>query len=239
MANPELDILRFQSITSVLRTEIEHLVLSGSFRSGDRLNENALAARFNVSRGPIREACRALAETGLLELIPNRGVFVRTVTRDEAGQLYDLRAGLFGLAARLASMRVSDDDFAALDDLLEKMEVAAGQSIDRYYPLNLQFHQKILALSGNDRLIDECKGLIKELHLFRARGLLQGGGLAVSNAEHRTIVDALRTRNEVASFEAAYRHVQNAKARMLAVDEAEGFAALQDDGHSRIAVGSS
>jgi DNA-binding GntR family transcriptional regulator len=231
VANPELDILRFQSITSVLRTEIEHLVLSGSFRSGDRLNENALAARFNVSRGPIREACRALAETGLLELIPNRGVFVRTVTRDEAGQLYDLRAGLFGLAARLASMRVSDDDFAALDDLLERMEVAAGQSIDRYYPLNLQFHQKILALSGNDRLIDECKGLIKELHLFRARGLLQGGGLAV--------VDALRTRNEVASFEAAYRHVQNAKARMLAVDEAEGFAALQDDGHSRIAVGSS
>jgi DNA-binding GntR family transcriptional regulator len=239
MANPELDVLRFQSITSVLRKEIEHLVLSGSFRSGDRLNENALAMRFNVSRGPIREACRALAETGLLELIPNRGVFVRTVTRGEAEALYDLRAGLFGLAARLGSMRVTDDDVAALDDILEKMEAAAGQSVDRYYPLNLQFHQKILALSGNSRLMDEYNRLIKELHLFRARGLLQGGGLAVSNAEHRKIVDALRARSEVASFEVAYQHVQNGKARMLAVDEAEGLAARQHDDGSRVAAGRS
>lgn len=239
MANPELDVLRLQSITSVLRKEIEQLVLSGSFRSGDRLNENALAVRFNVSRGPIREACRALAETGLLELIPNRGVFVRTVTREEAEGLYDLRAGLFGLAARLAAKRVSDEDVAALEGLLDAMEAAASQSVDRYYPLNLQFHQKILTISGNGRLTEEYNGLIKELHLFRARGLLHGGGLAVSNAEHRRIVDALRARDEVAAFEAAYQHVQNGKARMLVVEDVEGLAAPRDGGVSRVASGHS
>jgi DNA-binding GntR family transcriptional regulator len=103
MENPHLDILRFQSMTSVLKHEIEQLVLSGQYLSGERLNENSLAARFKVSRGPIREACRALAESGLLELIPNRGVFVRSVTEEQAADAYDVRAALFGLAARLSA----------------------------------------------------------------------------------------------------------------------------------------
>lgn len=231
----DLDVLRLQSITSVLRKEIEQLILSGSYRSGDRLNENTLASHFNVSRGPIREACRALAESGLLELIPNRGVFVRTVTRREALELYDLRAGLFGLAARLAAARVTDADIVTLDDLLGKMEAAADHSIDRYYPINLTFHQKLLEMSGNGRLMEEYAALIKELHLFRARGLLHGGGLSVSNAEHRKIVDTLRARDPIAAFEVAYAHVQNGKARMLTAEESEGISADHDIRPSRAA----
>jgi DNA-binding GntR family transcriptional regulator len=238
MVNSELDVLRFQSMTSVLRHEIEQLVLSGSFRSGERLNENALASRFNVSRGPIREACRALAETGILELIPNRGVFVRTLSREQAQELYDVRAGLFGLAVRLAAARVTDADMRRLDDLLDKMEAAAGeQSLDHYYPLNLEFHRTLLEMSGNGRLVEEYAGLIKELHLFRARGLLHGGGLAVSNSEHRTIVEALRTRNPVAAFEVAYRHVQNGKERTLAAEADEAEANSPSVKKDRRAVG--
>ncbi|MFS8110153.1 FCD domain-containing protein [Rhizobium jaguaris] len=220
MKTPDLDILRFQSMTSVLKHEIEQLVLSGHFASGERLNENALATRFQVSRGPIREACRALAESGLLELIPNRGVFVRSVSEEEALDVYDVRAALFGLAARLSAARMSEADLAKLDELLDTMDRFAEQgSLDEYYPVNLKFHQAILQGSGNKRLVDDYAALIKELHLFRARGLLHGGGLERSNLEHRQIVDALKARDPEAAFRAAFDHVQRGKDRMLHVED--------------------
>lgn len=221
MENPDLDILRFQSMTSVLKHEIEQLVLSGQFASGERLNENSLAARFRVSRGPIREACRALAESGLLELIPNRGVFVRSVTEEQASDAYDVRAALFGLAARLSAERMSKGGIAELEELLTAMDVFAEQeSLDDYYPLNLKFHQAILRGSGNKRLVEDYSALIKELHLFRARGLLHGGGLRRSNLEHRDIVGAIRTRDADAAFRVAFDHVQKGKDRMLHLEDA-------------------
>jgi DNA-binding GntR family transcriptional regulator len=219
MKTPDLDILRYQSMTSVLKHEIEQLVLSGHFASGERLNENALAVRFQVSRGPVREACRALAESGLLELIPNRGVFVRNVSEEEASDAYDVRAALFALAARLAAQRITPEDLASLDEMLDAMDgYAEEESLDEYYSINLKFHQMILRASGNRRLLSDYASLIKELHLFRARGLLHGGGLHKSNFEHRNIVAAIRAGDPENAFRTAFEHVQNGKERMLHVD---------------------
>jgi DNA-binding GntR family transcriptional regulator len=218
MATTDLEILKSQSLTSLLKGEIERLILEGEFAPGERINENALAARFGVSRGPIREACRALAELGLVEQVPNRGVFLRKIDSLQAEQLYDLRAGLFGLAARLLADSVTDAQLTELEAVLGRMD-AAAQSFDDYYPLNLRLHELILEYTGNERLISAYRQLVKELHLFRARGLVQGGGLAVSNAEHRDIVAALRARDAVRAFEAAYQHVQEGKNRMRAVSE--------------------
>lgn len=214
----ELEILKSQSLTSLLKAEIERMILDGSFATGERINENALALRFGVSRGPVREACRALAELGLVEQIPNRGVFIRRIAQHEAEQLYDVRAGLTGLAARLLAKSASPSQIAALEALLEQME-AASTSLDDYYPLNLQFHDLMVGFTGNERLIAAYRQLVKELHLFRARGLVQGGGLAVSNAEHRDMVGAIRARDPVQAFEVAYRHVEFGKARMIAALE--------------------
>lgn len=214
----ELEILKSQSLTTLLKAEIERLILNGGYGAGERINENALAARFGVSRGPVREACRALAELGLVELIPNRGMFIRRIEPHEAQELYDVRAGLFGLAARLLAHTVTEEQLAEMEALLDHMD-AAAQALDDYYPLNLRLHDLIIEFTGNERLIVAYRQLVKELHLFRARGLVQGGGLAVSNAEHRAIVAALRARDPLAAFEAAYRHVENGKSRMLAVLE--------------------
>jgi DNA-binding GntR family transcriptional regulator len=215
----DLEILKSQSLTTLLKAEIERMILDGSFGPGERINDNALAARFGVSRGPVREACRALAELGFVELIPNRGVFIRRIDRREAEQLYDLRAGLTGLAARLLTKTVSDPQLATFDTLLDWMDEAAGLSLDDYYPLNLQFHDQMVAFTGNERLISAYRQLVKELHLFRARGLVQGGGLAVSNAEHRDMIGAIRARDPARAFEVAFSHVESGKARMLAALE--------------------
>jgi DNA-binding GntR family transcriptional regulator len=154
-----------------------------------------------------------------LELIPNRGVFVRNVSEEEASDVYEVRGALFGLAARLAAIRISANDLKALDDLLDVMDgLAEKESLDDYYPVNLKFHQLILNASGNKRLLSDYAALIKELHLFRARGLLHGGGLHRSNLEHREIVAALHAHDPDLAFRAAFQHVQNGKERMLHAD---------------------
>jgi DNA-binding GntR family transcriptional regulator len=211
----ELEFLQNHSLTSVLQRELETLVLSGEFQPGERLNENSLAVRFSVSRGPVREVCRALAEKGLLELVPNRGVFMRRIDEQQAAELYDVRAGLFAAAARILATKVTPQQISVLEALLDRMEAAvAAQSLDDYYPLNLEFHDSILRFAGNTRLHKAYAELIKELHLFRERALLQGGGLAVSNVEHRRIVEALKAGNAAGAMEMAFVHVQSGKGRM-------------------------
>ncbi len=220
-----IELLRTRSLMSVLQDEIERMILAGTLAPGERINEIALATRFGTSRGPIREACRSLAHSGLVELVPNRGVYVRKLDVAEASHVYDVRTTLFGLAGRLFAARITAADVARLRDCLADMEAATeARDIERYYPLNLDFHRLIMAGAGNPVLERQYHALVKELHLYRRRGLVQGGGLAVSNREHRVMVEALAARDADAA-EAAHRlHVARAKDRMLAAARRERAA---------------
>ena len=80
-------------------------------------------------------------------------------------------------------------------------------TFDRYFPLNLRFHARIFEMAGNGRLHGMYRRLTNELHTVRRKGLLLGGGLSVSNIEHRRIVDALAARDPQAAAEALRAHV--------------------------------
>src|SRR5262245_18112934 len=151
---PTIAQLRENSLSGVVRHEIERLILSGELPTGSRVNENAIALRLGVSRGPVRDACRALVEIGLLDLIPNRGVFVRRMDRHDVEEVYDLRAGLSGLAGSLLASKITDADVTQLLKLVESMDDAADNgNFRRFYPIYLEFHDIILQLTGNSRLI--------------------------------------------------------------------------------------
>ncbi|MCP4564545.1 MAG: FCD domain-containing protein [Bosea sp.] len=212
-----LTILRTRSLSGVLEREIEKAILNGEIPPGKRVNENLLATRFGTSRGPVREALRALEGLGLVELIPNRGVFIRQPAIEEAIEIYDVRSVLFGLAGRLLAERVSEAEIAQLKDYLAQMEEAArSRDFERYYPLNLAFHEFIIDACGNATLAAQYRGLVKKLHLFRARSLVQGGGLEVSNSEHREMVEAITARDAGRAQVAHFEHVTRAKTRLLA-----------------------
>lgn len=221
-----LRILRTVSLTNVLEREIESLIVSGELPPGDRINEIQLSRRFGTSRGPIREATRSLEAKGLVEVVRNRGVFIRRLTLEEAIEIYDLRCALFGLAGRLLAARIDHRTLEHLNEALGKMDAAAEErDFDSYYPLNLAFHNFIVEHAGNATLAREYGAMVKKLHLFRARSLVQGGGLAVSNSEHREIVDALASGDAERAHAACWRHVERAKHRMLAAVEASAAAA--------------
>lgn len=214
-----------RSLAMAVRAEIEKLILGHRLPVGERLNETTLADRFGVSRGPVREAFRALVEAGLLEFVPNQGVFIRRISLAQAIDAYEVRAGLFGLAGRLAAERIRDDEVAELDALVRGMDerIAAGDG-PGYYQLNLDLHARILQATRNARLVETYESLIKTLHLFRAKNWDRPSELGISNAEHRDMIAALAARDEAAAFETHSRHVMNAKARAVAAAARYGVA---------------
>jgi DNA-binding GntR family transcriptional regulator len=222
LLTPALDQLRSAPLAGVLAEELERMIMAGEIKPGERVNEQQLAQRFNVSRGPVREAVRALEGGGLVEASPNRGAFVRRLSVDEVRELYDIRAALFGLAGKLMAERATPDEIARLETALGEMELAAeARDFDAYYPLNLAFHEMIVDGSGNRTLAGQYRAFVKTLNLFRARSLVQGGGLAVSNREHREMVAAIAARDPTWAHEAHWRHVASAKDRLLRVVRAE------------------
>lgn len=204
------------SLSGVLEKELEHLILVGELQPGERLNEIHLSTRFGTSRGPLREALRGLQARGLVVVVKNRGMFVRSISTAEALEIYDLRAAVFGLAGRLLADVVTDEILERLNDFLEDMdEFATQRDFDNYYRTNLAFHAYLIEAPGNTVLIEQYKSLVNKLHLCRARGLVHAGGLSVSNREHRDMVDALATGDRYRAQEAFFRHVERSKSRFL------------------------
>lgn len=221
----DLTLLRTVSLTSALEKEIEKLILAGELPPGMRLNEIQLAAQFGTSRGPLREATRSLEAKGLVEVVRNKGVFVRRLSVEEAVEIYDLRAALLGLAGRLLAGRMTDAILKRLHSQLDKMDEAAAKgSFEKYYPLNLAFHDFIVSAAGSKTLAAEYRGFVKKMHLFRAKSLVQGGGLSVSNLEHREMVEALASGDPERAHASHWLHIERAKLRLLAAEEAENAA---------------
>lgn len=211
-----LQVLRSRSLSSAVQDEIERRILSGAFRSGQRINENRLAGELGVSRGPIREACRGLVESGLVTVIVNRGFFVRSISLKDAEDVYDVRASLMRLAGATLAARITPSQIAHLGDLVCRMDSAqADEDFDTFYAVNREFHDRIIDFAENDRLRALCNGLSKELHLYRSRSILQGGGLQLSNREHRKILRALASGDRDKAANALEAHMLAGKRRFL------------------------
>lgn len=210
-------LLRSRSLSTAIQDEIERRILDGVYRAGDRINENALAQELGISRGPIREACRGLVESRLLTVIVNRGFFVRAIGTKEAAEVYDVRAALMRVAGATLAQRITDAQIHTLGALHRRMDAAAASGDARaYYALNVEFHDRIVDDSENDRLRAMCEGLSKELRLYRRRSLMSDGGMQASNREHAEIVAALAARNPAAAADALERHMLAAKERFMA-----------------------
>ena len=191
-------------------------ILSGDLSAGQKLTEQEIAERLGVSRGPVREALRALAEAGLLQIEPNRGAAVRKVDLNEALEIHDVYSALEELAARNAARSRSGAQVKGLKALVDAMDAAAeGEDLDRYYALNLSFHQRLVEASGNRRLLSIYNRLLNELHLFRRIGLMQGGQMKHSNQEHHQILAKVAAGDPEGAAEAMRTHTSERRRQML------------------------
>lgn len=211
-----VQILRTSSLPMLLEQEMERVILGGEFAPGDRINEKDIALRFGTSRGPVREALRALESSGLVEQIPNRGFFVRRLSTTQAADVYDVRAALFGLAGKLQAERITDAGIEKLRTFIADMDAAvAADDFARYVTLNFAFHEFIVIGTGNAALAQQYLALIKQLRLYRTRSLMLGDSMHASHAEHHIMADAIAARDPAKAYAAHVHHVETAKRRLM------------------------
>ena len=188
--------------------QIEELIFDGTFPDGERLDEVRLAKYFTVSRTPIREAIQRLALSGLVEMIPRRGAFVRQPGPVELMEMFEVMAELEAVCGRLAAMRISD---AALEDLKDAnakcQSAVTEQNAEDYYTENERFHRVIYRQSGNRFLETEASRLHNRLKPFRRQQLRFRGRMAQSMAEHEAIVEALEAGEADAAANTLRTHV--------------------------------
>jgi len=208
-------LLQTNSLPALVQRELERMILAGDLAAGAQLREAEVAAMLGVSRGPVREAFRALEESGLVRLEKNRGVFVRQIGIDEADQIFELRAVLDEFAGRRAAQNATPAQAADLRALTERMEKAVARGdVDGYHAANLAFHDRIVELAGNPKLTALYRRLVNELHLYRRAALGEAGILPLSMREHRAIVDHIAARRPSAAGRALHEHAIASCARV-------------------------
>ncbi|MEP6702221.1 MAG: phosphonate utilization associated transcriptional regulator [Betaproteobacteria bacterium] len=209
-------LLRTHSLATLAHRELERRILAGELSSGAKLDDAEVAAQLGISRGPIREAFRALEESGLVRVEKNRGVFVRQVSMAEADDIYDVRASLDETIGRRVAARATPEQLERLRELIAKMEnAAAGGNTGDYYAANIMFHDSLAQFAANAKLLDIYRKLVNELSLYRRKTIERGGAiLPTSMREHKKIVEAIATRDEVAAGRLMFEHAMASRERM-------------------------
>jgi DNA-binding GntR family transcriptional regulator len=157
-----------------------------------------------------------LTGLGLVKAVLNRGVFVRQMSVREMLELYDLRALVFGFAAERAADHLAESHKAQFEDLLDAMDRACEtENANQYYELNLKFHALVLQLANNQRAQAAYDDYVKEMHLFRREYFNAPGNMRQSNAEHRTLYEAIAKGSRAKAKSTAERHVLKGRERLL------------------------
>lgn len=214
-ANP-LALLREHSLVTVVQQELERRIVGGEIASGTKLNEVEVATMLGVSRGPVREAFRALSQAGLVRLEKNRGVFVRQVSLEEANEYYEVRAALEGLIGRLAARRIGATEVEQLRNVVRRMQqVKRSRVADAYFDLNMEFHELMANAARNNALLANYRGVVNQLDLYRRATISRStDNIPLSTLEHEAIVNAVAARDEATAEQLMTEHVLLSRARL-------------------------
>ena len=197
------------SLPQAAADRLRTLITEGVLAPGTRLNERELSEQLGVSRTPLREAFRMLAGDGLLIQLPNRGVQVAVLSRDDIRHAFEVMAGLEGLAGELAAGRVTDADLGVLEALQRDMEAAHERSdLPAYYRANRAIHDRLSAIAANPVLTQMQQTLNVRLHALRFRSNLNRDKWDRAVAEHRSMLAALAARDGGALRDLLVRHLQ-------------------------------
>ena len=211
-----LAIVRQESLTSLVQREIERRIVAGELTPGAKLNEADLAAAMGISRGPVREAFRALEQAGLVQTEKNRGVFVRLVSLEEANEIYEVRAALESQIGRLAAERAKPAQLERMRAIVKRMHAAGrNRDPDAYFPLNIEFHEMLAEASGNRSLAAHYRRVVNELNLYRREAIQRNlDVIPVSTREHEAVVEAITKGDAALAARLLYDHVINSRSRL-------------------------
>ena len=173
--------------------ELKHKILTGEIVSQTRLMEIDLSEKMNVSRTPIREAIKRLAEDGLVKVEPRRGAYVANISIKDMLDVFEVREDMEGFVAKLAAQRITEEEKKELRAIAGEYENAIEKADDKenIIALDEKFHNFIVKCSGNETLSELVK-YVQELSLRFRYLYYDDFTLYESTAEqHNRIMEAI------------------------------------------------
>jgi len=195
-----------KSLAEHIVEDLEQKIIGGTLKPGQRLIEEALCKTFGVSRSPLREAFQTLESRGFVVREPRKGISVARSTRQEAENIYRIRASLDGLATSLTVQHRTSEFLKKLKRMHGQMIRAAEKGNEATYrQIDRQFHETIINGCGNERLIQLIRNFDKQTIRYRRAVMSGPGWMANSTKFHTAIIAAF----EAGDAEAAERIRRN------------------------------
>lgn len=204
-----------QALPHRIRDQLRFDILTGALPAGTPLKQDELAARFQASRIPVREALRQLETEGLVAYPLNRGAVVIRMDVDQICELLDIRIALEGYAVRAAVPNMARADLEALEALLRAYDEA--DSVPDRVDAIRRFHLALCAPANNTRL----RRLIEEYGLNTARYtyevMSQAAGMDSPQADHHCILEACRKQDGALAASLVQAHILETKKNLVAM----------------------
>jgi DNA-binding GntR family transcriptional regulator len=223
--NPSPLLIEHENLDDKIYARLKRMVAEGELSPGQRILQERLARDMGVSRTPLVNALKRLAQERLVEWVSRRGIYVKRFSMREMAQLFEVREGLEPIAARLAATRIAPAEvrkFKQMFDGFSKRPSAA--EVQRYLKCDRQFHWRLVELTENPHLAAAMESVNMMISAYQV-GVPRS--LAESLPEHQAILEALRRRDPAASEAAMRVHIRRSVERLwqrARSEEGEGAA---------------
>ncbi len=200
---------RDTTATEQVYRELRRRIFLKELKPGQRLPEAALASTLSVSRTPVREALRILANEGLVDLIPNLGARLASPSLDEVRESYEVREHLEVIAAAKAARNITPVQLCLLEEAIDEEEgIFVSRDLERYLEVNIRFHRIIAEASRNRTLSEYVANILARTYVYMVFfESFFDFDTNPSLDEHREIVKALRQRDESLTVDLMRKHV--------------------------------
>lgn len=199
------------SLGSRVFQKIREDILSGRYKEHDELKENTLGKELGVSRTPVREALRQLELEGLVTIIPNRGAYVKGISRKDIWDIYVMRSMLEGLCARWAAEHITEEQLDDLEEalLLSEFQIKkeSGFNAAQITALDGRFHAILYEASGSRMLGHVLSDFHNYVKMARRSSVVSEERARKSIREHRQILRAIRERDADMAEQLANEHI--------------------------------
>lgn len=213
--NPETDeSLEATTLAGRTFASIKADIISGELAQGSKIVESDLAAKYGISRGPLREAIHRLEQMKLIVRVPHAGSRVITLDTKMMEDIYRAREALEGMAARLAARLMSDAEIVALKNLLDQHAEAISRTDGKGYfqrEGDIDFHYRIASASRNQWILENLNGELYQLiRMCRHQSGQIPQRAQIALDQHRQIAAAIEQRDEELAEILMRRHISGA-----------------------------
>ncbi len=198
-----------ESKQSVAYNYLRMAIITGRYPPEKPLVEREICDKLGVSRTPVREALRRLGSEGLVDFIPNRGVFVAGVTKEKALQLYEMKEALEGMAAKLCAERGGEETVMRLADCISMhKEYADKGEIEIAVDLDLRFHTLLVESCGNPLIEQQAKALLLQTRRLSQLAVYDADHMDYFIDQHNEILERIRCHDGPAAAMAVGSHIR-------------------------------